>query len=176
MGRPYKLRFQTLKLWQHREEPPPFRVALGSCAFVNEAPYDRPGRGYGNDYEIFMSINDRRPDIMLWLGDNTYLREPDWNTRTGVLNRYTHTRSLPQMQPLLAASHNYAIWDDHDFAGRHLQRHALQCLCAIGVYFRDGIDREHRASSPAISLKMHPASAGRDGRWTRAGYRTACPG
>ena len=52
---------------------------------------------------------------MLWLGDNTYLREPDWYTRTGFLHRYTHTRSLPELQPLLASTHHYAIWDDHDY-------------------------------------------------------------
>ncbi len=52
---------------------------------------------------------------MLWLGDNTYLREADWNSRIGFLHRYTHTRSLPEMQPLLASTHHYAIWDDHDY-------------------------------------------------------------
>jgi alkaline phosphatase D len=56
-----------------------------------------------------------RPDAMIWLGDNTYLREADWFSRTGILARYTHTRSLPELQPLLASVHHYAIWDDHDF-------------------------------------------------------------
>ncbi len=122
VARPYTLRFQTLKLWQYREEPPPFRVALGSCTYINEEQYDRPGRGYGGENEIFTSISNKQPDVMLWLGDNTYLREPDWNTRTGVLKRYTHTRSLSQMQPLLAATHNYAIWDDHDYGPNDADR------------------------------------------------------
>ena len=52
---------------------------------------------------------------MLWLGDNTYLRESDWNSRTGIVHRYSHTRSLPELQPLLGSTHHYAIWDDHDF-------------------------------------------------------------
>lgn len=52
---------------------------------------------------------------MLWLGDNTYLREADWNSRTGFINRYSHTRALPELQPLLASTHHYAIWDDHDY-------------------------------------------------------------
>ena len=54
-------------------------------------------------------------DFMLWLGDNVYLREPDWNTKTGIMRRYTHTRSTPEMQALLASRSNYAIWDDHDY-------------------------------------------------------------
>ena len=52
---------------------------------------------------------------MVWMGDNTYLREVDWNSRTGFLHRYTHTRSLEELQPLLASTHHYAIWDDHDY-------------------------------------------------------------
>jgi len=52
---------------------------------------------------------------MIWLGDNIYLREPDWNSKTGIFHRYTHTRSLPEMQAFLASTHNYAILDDHDF-------------------------------------------------------------
>lgn len=118
-GKPVKLdyptTFQSQTLWQWRTDPPVFKMAIGSCAYVNETPYDRPGKPYGADYQIFQSIHKMRPDAMLWLGDNTYLREVDWNTRTGILMRNTHSRSIPEMQALLASTHNYAIWDDHDF-------------------------------------------------------------
>lgn len=107
--------FRTPKQWKWRENPPDFRVALGSCVYINEPEYDRPGKGYGDNYSIFTSIYEKKPDVMLWLGDNTYLREADWNTRTGILSRYSHTRNLPEMQPLLGSCANYAIWDDHDF-------------------------------------------------------------
>ncbi len=112
---PYPTEFQTLPLWQWRTDPPEFSFAAGSCAYVNDPPYDRPGNPYGGEYQIFSAIHRMRPDFMLWLGDNTYLREVDWNTRTGILYRNTHTRSLPELQPLLASTHHYAIWDDHDF-------------------------------------------------------------
>jgi len=111
----YPANFQTQTLWQWRTDPPAFKVAVGSCSYVNETPYDRPGTPYGAGYQIFSSIHQKLPDVMLWLGDNTYLREVDWFTRTGFLHRYTHTRSLPELQPLLASTHHYAIWDDHDF-------------------------------------------------------------
>jgi alkaline phosphatase D len=111
----YPSEFQTQVLWQWRTDPPNFSMAVGSCAYINETEYDRPGTPYGGDYQIFTSIHQKRPDAMIWLGDNTYLREPDWNTRTGFLHRYTHTRSLPEMQALLASTHHYAIWDDHDY-------------------------------------------------------------
>ncbi len=112
---PYPTRFQTLPLWQWRTDPPDFTIATGSCTYVNDPPFDRPGRPYGGDYQIFDAIYRKQPVAMLWLGDNTYLRESDWNTRTGILYRNTHTRSLPELQPLLASAHHYAIWDDHDF-------------------------------------------------------------
>lgn len=112
---PYTTSFQTQTLWQYRTDPPVFKIAVGSCAYVNEPQYDRPGNPYGGDYQIFSTIHKQQPDAMLWLGDNTYLREADWNSRSGILHRNTHTRSLPELQPLLASTHNYAIWDDHDF-------------------------------------------------------------
>lgn len=112
---PYPTQFKTQPIWQWRTDPPAFALATGSCAYVNETPYDRPGTPYGSNYGIFTQIAAQKPDLMLWLGDNVYYREPDWTTRTGMLHRYTHSRSLPELQPLLASAQNYAIWDDHDF-------------------------------------------------------------
>jgi alkaline phosphatase D len=112
---PYPLEFQTQSLWQWRTDPPAFSIALGSCAYINDTPYDRPGKPYGSNYHIFESILAKKPDAMLWLGDNTYLRETDWNSRSGILYRYTHTRATPELQGLLGSVHHYAIWDDHDF-------------------------------------------------------------
>lgn len=113
---PYRTRFRTQSVWKWRPAgPPTVRLAMGSCTYVNEERFDRPGKPYGSDEDIFTAIAAKQPDAMFWLGDNTYTREADWNSRTGILHRYTHTRSLPQLQPLLAASANYAIWDDHDY-------------------------------------------------------------
>ena len=112
---PYPTEFKTQPLWQWRTDPPAFSVATGSCAYINEPPYDRPGTPYGSNYGIFTQIAAQKPDLMLWLGDNVYYREPDWTTRTGMLHRFTHDRSLPELQPLLASTQHYAIWDDHDF-------------------------------------------------------------
>jgi alkaline phosphatase D len=116
---PYETSFQTQKMWRWRtkedEEIPGFRIAVGSCAYVNDADYDRPGAPYGGGYEIFASIAAQKPDAMLWLGDNVYYREADWLNETAMRYRYAHTRSLPEMQSLLASTHHYAIWDDHDF-------------------------------------------------------------
>lgn len=118
----YELKFQTQKLWQWREDPPEFSFVTGSCFYVNEEKYDRPGRSYGSDYQIVESIYKSKPDFMLWLGDNYYLREADWDSWSGILHRITHTRSLPELQPLLGSVHHYAIWDDHDFGPNNSDR------------------------------------------------------
>lgn len=119
---PYPTYFRTLPQWRWRTAPPDFRFVVGSCAYINDSLYDRPGQPYGGEYEIFRAITAQNPDFMLWLGDNVYLREADWNSRSGILYRYTHTRSLPELQPLLALCPHYAIWDDHDFGPNDADR------------------------------------------------------
>ena len=113
--RNYAMEFQTQELWKWRTDPPDVKFIIGSCSYINEPEFDRPGKPYGSNFEIFNSINKKNPDFMLWLGDNTYLREPDWNSRTGFIKRYSHTRAFPELQPLLASTHHYATWDDHDY-------------------------------------------------------------
>ena len=113
--RNYAMEFQTQELWKWRTDPPDVKFIIGSCSYINEPKFDRPGIPYGSNFEIFNSINKKNPDFMLWLGDNTYLREPDWNSRTGFIKRYSHTRAFPELQPLLASTHHYATWDDHDY-------------------------------------------------------------
>ena len=113
--RNYAMEFQTQELWKWRTDPPDVKFIIGSCSYINEPEFDRPGKPYGSNFEIFNSINKKKPDFMLWLGDNTYLRAPDWNSRTGFIKRYSHTRAFPELQPLLASTHHYATWDDHDY-------------------------------------------------------------
>jgi alkaline phosphatase D len=107
--------FYTQPLWQYRTDPPEFKIAMGSCAFINDEQYDRPGEPYGKDYGIFDEIAAKEPNAMLWLGDNVYFREVDWNTKSGMIYRYNQMRKLPELQKLLSACAHYAIWDDHDF-------------------------------------------------------------
>lgn len=120
--RPYPLRFRTPPLWQYRTEPPAFTILLGSCFYVQEKGTDRPGSPYGDSTHIVTAMAAKHAEAMVWLGDNTYLREPDWNSWTGILRRWTNTRSLPALQPFLASTAHYAIWDDHDFGPNDADR------------------------------------------------------
>jgi alkaline phosphatase D len=119
---PYKTYFHTQELWRWRKDPPDFNFLAGSCAYINEARYDRPGEPYGGEYNIYGSMAREKADFMIWLGDNLYFREPDWNSRTGIMHRYTHDRSIPELQEFLASTHHYAIWDDHDYGPNNSDR------------------------------------------------------
>lgn len=112
----YPLEFNSLIDWKYKEaELPNVRFAFGSGSFINDPKYDRAGKGYGGNYEIYESMAKKDLDFTVWLGDNVYYREADWNTRTGMYYRNTQVRELPELQELLASCNHYAIWDDHDY-------------------------------------------------------------
>ena len=107
--------FKTQVLWQWRTDPPTVRIAAGSCAYLNDARYDRPGKPYGGGEEIYDTIAGLSPDLMLWLGDYLYLREADTTSRAGINYRYRYHRKHPSQQKLYTACPQVALWDDHDF-------------------------------------------------------------
>lgn len=112
---PYPLTFHTKDTWEFRRPAPDFSFLFGSCAYINDPAYDRPGEPYGLSPRIFDTMGKVKSDFMLWLGDNTYTREADFTSKSGFYYRYTHTRKCRDMQYLLASRPNYAIWDDHDY-------------------------------------------------------------
>ena len=143
---PFETSFSSKKLWQWREDAPNFTVALGSCNYISETVFDRPGKPYGTDYGIYESIAAKNPDIMVWGGDNIYLREADYDSKTGIYYRYMHSRAVKEMQPLLAKTQNFAIWDDHDFGpndsdrsfyNKHITQQAFKDFWANKSYGMD---------------------------------------
>ncbi len=107
--------FITQPLWKYRTNAPDLDIAFGSCTYLNDLPYDRPGKSYGGGELIFNSIATLEPDAMIWLGDNVYFREGDWDSQEGMIARYIQSRTHPRMDSLFRLIPNYAIWDDHDF-------------------------------------------------------------
>lgn len=107
--------FTTKELWQWRRPAPDFSFLAGSCAYVNDSLYDRPGSAYGSHPAIFETMAKEKAAFMLWLGDNWYTREVDYYSQWGLWNRAQHDRRLPALQNLLKAMPHYATWDDHDF-------------------------------------------------------------
>lgn len=153
VGLPYS-EFKTQTDWAYKKDPPAFSVATGSCVYINEANSDRPGKAYGGDYKIFEHMAEHKPDIMLWLGDNIYLRPSDWGSRSGYLHRYSHTRAIPEMQKLLQVSHNYAIWDDHEYGpnngigswrNKDIALESFECFWANPSYGTNELPGAHTA-------------------------------
>ena len=107
--------FKTQDLWMWRTEPPAFSVLTGSCNFENEEEHDRAGTPYGGGYEIFDTIASQEADMMLWLGDNWYYREVDFDAQQNMLYRASKDKGRDFLQPIFRKFSNYAIWDDHDF-------------------------------------------------------------
>lgn len=107
--------FTTQELWQWRKDAPDFSIAFGSCNYVNDAEFDRPGKAYGQSDSIFNVISAMKPSAMIWGGDNIYLREGDFETQANMEARYLKARQVPSIQKLLSTCPQYAVWDDHDF-------------------------------------------------------------
>lgn len=96
-----------------------FKVYLGSCAHLHDPETDNP-RPWSGSYDIFDHIadeaaSDAQPNLMLWLGDNIYLRASDYASPAGMSRRYQKVRSHPRLQKLLPTMPHFAIWDDHDY-------------------------------------------------------------
>lgn len=119
-GATIPLKLRPKPAWRFREEGHAifdFRFAAGSCAYYNEpGGYDRlNSRPYGAEFEIFEAIHEMEPEVFLWLGDNWYYTEADFESRTGMLHRASYQRAMPEMRGLLAGTMQLAIWDDHDY-------------------------------------------------------------
>lgn len=112
---PVPTTFKTKKLWEWREAAPDFTFLLGSCFYMNDPAYDRPGKPYGQDPHILETMGNTPSDFMLWTGDNLYLREADYSSEAGIAYRYSYNFKQAPFQKLRATRANYATWDDHDY-------------------------------------------------------------
>ena len=96
------------------------RIAFGSCSKLSEY----------KSAPIYRRIAEERPDIMIFLGDNSYFivgdgssdhlktsgPAGDWSFPEAMLTRHLRTRIHPDLQRLFRTVPSYAIWDDHDYA------------------------------------------------------------
>ncbi|MEM8549830.1 MAG: alkaline phosphatase D family protein, partial [Verrucomicrobiota bacterium] len=131
---PYATGFSTPPDFRDRFPPPDLTVALGSGNYVNDAPFDPPNRIPGDDYSIFLAIEAKRPDFMIWLGNNIFLREADWGSRSGIYARYSHNRAVPELQPLLGSVPHLATWSTHDYGPPQADRYHLGRVHATAAF------------------------------------------
>ncbi len=108
-------KFKTKDLWQWRKPAPDFSFLTGSCNYVNEPGFDRPGSPYGGDSSIYETMAKEKAAFMLWTGDIWYTREVDYYSKWGLWYRAHHDRKVPVLQSFLKAMPHWAMWDDHDY-------------------------------------------------------------
>jgi alkaline phosphatase D len=111
----FPTKFTTQDLWQYRKPAPDFTFLAGSCAYMNEPIYDRPGKPYGGDSSIFETMANTPAAFHIWMGDNWYTREVDYESAWGMNYRPSHERAHKVLQKFMAAMPQYSIWDDHDY-------------------------------------------------------------
>lgn len=164
-------KFATQVHWPFRSDPPELRVLAGSCAYTNDESDDRPGKPYGHSNAIYQTMADRHADVTLWMGDNIYLREPDFGDEEAMSTRYDKWRALPELQPLLREGSHLATWDDHDYGpndsnASHVHKDKTLKLFkrywanpSYGLPGKHGVFTQHEVSDVAFFIL--------DGRWYR---------
>lgn len=149
--------FTTQTLWQWRTDPPDFSVMAGSCNFENESIYDRPGNPYGSEHEIFAQIATEDADVMLWIGDNWYYREVDFDAEQSMIHRPKRDRAQPHLQDVYKKFVNYGTWDDHDFGPNNSGSEFIFKQKALDIF-------KHYWPNPSYGMPEQP------GVFTKASY------
>jgi alkaline phosphatase D len=104
---------RTQRYWRNPADAAELVVAIGSCHYIDHPNPAFRGVG-GGDYQVFDAIAAKRPDLMLWLGDNVYLQTPDFLDPASMAARYRQNRAFAPLQKLLTSTAHLAILDDHD--------------------------------------------------------------
>lgn len=86
---------------------------MGSCALygLGATGLIKPGR----HTKIFDEMTANPSDFMLWLGDNVYLLNGEWNDVDRMYEKYTKVRLEAHTNAFLCSRPQYAILDDHDY-------------------------------------------------------------
>lgn len=110
-----KLKNANSDSWQAQQPSKSFSFITGSCAFLDPRSWEPTGVKYEGDTSIYYRMAHTPADFMLWLGDNWYTGEGEYDSEFGLLNKAHRTRTAPVLQMLQCAMPHYAIWDDHDY-------------------------------------------------------------
>lgn len=90
-----------------------FSFLFGSCNFIPDAPFAKLHIGIRS--RLYKNAAQTPADFMLWLGDNFYYRNKEWESTEKMFSRHIKTRQYKPLDQLLCARPNYAVWDDHDY-------------------------------------------------------------
>ena len=114
------------------------RIAFGSCSKVSQF---RSG-------PVYQAIAEEKPDMMIFVGDNSYFivgdgsdrhfettgETGDWTSLEGMIHRHLITRNHPDLQALFRSIPCYAVWDESRLRTQQcrphfcVQRRSLACV------------------------------------------------
>jgi alkaline phosphatase D len=165
---------RTQPLWRKAADAPPITIAFGSCFYLADPVYGDPTFG-GGAYTVFDAIAGKRPDLMVWMGDNVYFERVDELDADSMAARYRRQRGFPPLQNLLTATSHVAIWDDHDYGPNDADM-------SYGLKGQSLALFERYWANPSYGLPGTPGVFGRvrvgdidvfllDGRWYRSANR-----
>jgi len=101
-------KFRTFNKIEKNIPPSNIKISAGSCSWTQRGKND-------SDLVVFNSILSEDPDLMLWLGDNVYLVDGEWQNASSIEMRYSQFRDNQQVKNLIGQVPNLSVWDDHDF-------------------------------------------------------------
>ena len=100
-----------------------FHIAFGSC----------PRFQLDREQHIWTTIEQHRPDLFFWVGDNIY---GDSTDPAILAEEYRRQRDVPALQPLQRTVPQLATWDDHDFGINDYDRRHPRKQGALEVFKR----------------------------------------
>lgn len=167
----------TKDLWQWRKPAPDFSFLTGSCSYVNQPIYDRPGKPYGADSSIFLTMaKEKSSAFMLWLGDSWYTRDVDYFSEWGLWYRAQHDRAESVLQPFLKAMPHYATWDDHDYGPNDIGKNYILKETTRKVFMNYWMNPSYGENGQGIYSMLSYADMDifmTDDRWWRSADNTA---
>lgn len=101
----------TLKTTPPAHQVYDFNFQIGSCL----APFHGIFLPLRPRLKILKTMNTLPADFMIWMGDNVYFLNGEWNEYDKMIEKMVRYRKNKYLRQFLNHQPNYATWDDHDF-------------------------------------------------------------
>jgi len=85
---------RTQPYWSKAEDARDITIAFGSCFFLADSNPLWGSQSYASGFEIFDAIATKKPDVMVWMGDNLYYQTPDELDPSMMAFRYRRQRTF----------------------------------------------------------------------------------
>ncbi|MGB1204248.1 MAG: alkaline phosphatase D family protein [Chitinophagales bacterium] len=109
----------------HQNNYENFSFLTGSCTKIADNFFKYWSQPGINNL-IFKKMQKTNADFNVWIGDNSYLRNDDFDNPNNMMRRHIHTRLHKPVNKLIKTRPNYATWDDHDYGPNNADKNYAQ--------------------------------------------------